>query len=163
VKQKEIKGIKREVINIRDYWTVLHGEPTNVIKTKEYKSLDELLSNIGKILNECINETPKPTPNEKKDKVVIKDVRPATAMKHRKKNPTDFKPLYIPELEDVWFCEPATIAWFVDGTKTVAIAGHGDKYDKETGLAICMLKRVLGNKEYRNIMDNWCYKKGSAN
>ena len=103
------------------------------------------------------------TPNEKKDKTVIKDVRPATAIKHRKKNPMDFEPLYMPELEDVWFYKPATIAWFADGTKTIAIAGHGDKYDKETGLAICMLKRVLGNKEYRKIMDTWCYKKGSAN
>jgi hypothetical protein len=163
VKQKEIKGIKREVINMRDYWTALHGEPTNVIKTKEYKSLDELFNDIGKILNECINETPKPTPNEKKDKVVIKDVRPATAIKHRKKNPTDFKPLYIPELEDVWFYEPATIVWFSDGTKSVAICGYDDTYDRETGVAICLCKRMLGNKEYRELMDEWCYKKENLN
>ena len=89
---------------------------------------------------------------------VIKDERPRL-VKHNKRNATEFKPLFIPKVQDVWFYEPATITWFEDGTKTVAVAGHGDKYDKEVGLAICMLKRVLGNKEYRKIMDKWCYKK----
>jgi len=98
----------------------------------------------------------------KENKKVIKDVRPATAKKHIR-GITNFKPLFIPKLKDVWFYKPATIAWFEDGTKTVAVAGHGDKYDKETGLAICMLKRVLGNKEYRRIMDEWCYKKENMN
>ena len=89
---------------------------------------------------------------KKKDAVAPRDV-----LRHRRKSKIKFTPLYMPKLEDVLFAPPATIAWFDDGTKTVAIAGHGDKYDKETGLAICMLKRVLGNKEYRNIMDKHCY------
>ena len=95
--------------------------------------------------------------SKKDDVVVIKDVRPREAIAYNKKNETKFKPLYIPKLKRVQFSPPATIAWFEDGSKSVAVAGHGDEYDKETGLAICMLKRVLGNKEYRRIMDEHCY------
>ena len=125
-------------------WKVL---PTNVADVENF------FNDIMNILNET---------DIKENKKVIKDVRPAIAKKHRK-GITNFKPLFIPKLKDVWFYKPATIAWFEDGTKTVAVAGHGDKYDKETGLAICMLKRVLGNKEYRKIMDEWCYKKENMN
>lgn len=77
---------------------------------------------------------------------------------YHKKDEQNFKPLYCPELKEVRFCDPATIAWFEDGSKTVAVAGHGDTYDKEVGLSVCMLKRVLGNKKYREIMDKYCYK-----
>ena len=119
--------------------------------------VESLFDDILKVLTE--DDTVK---QKKETKKIIKDVRPSKDKRYRN-GITNFKPLYIPKLKDVWFYKPATIAWFEDGTKTVAVAGHGDKYDKETGLAICMLKRVLGNKEYRNIMDNWCYKKESAN
>jgi hypothetical protein len=90
------------------------------------------------------------------NKVIIKDVRPRLE-KLDKKNERKFKPLYCPEIKNVMFNPPATIVWFEDGSKTTAVAGHGDKYDKEVGLATCMLKRVLGNQTYREIMDKWCY------
>ena len=82
---------------------------------------------------------------------------------YTKKDEKNFKPLFIPKIKDVMFRDPATIVWFEDGSKTVAVAGHGDVYDKEIGLAVCMLKRVLGNKEYRAIMDKWCYSKKVLN
>jgi hypothetical protein len=130
---------------MREYtWKV---SPTHVTEVENF------FNDIINILNDT---------DVKENKKVIKDVRPATAKKHIR-GITNFKPLFIPKLKDVWFYKPATIAWFEDGTKTVAVAGHGDKYDKETGLAICMLKRVLGNKEYRRIMDEWCYKKENMN
>ena len=105
----------------------------------------------------CKPQKPSKPKSKKDDVVVIKDVRPREAIAYNKKNETKFKPLYIPKLKRVQFSPPATIAWFEDGSKSVAVAGHGDEYDKETGLAICMLKRVLGNKEYRRIMDEHCY------
>lgn len=89
------------------------------------------------------------------DMVNIDTVKPAK--RYKKKDEKNFKPLCCPQLKEVRFCKPATIAWFEDGSKTVAIAGHGDKYDKEIGLAVCMLKRFLGNKTYREVMDKWCY------
>ena len=69
----------------------------------------------------------------------------------------------VPNVEKVLFRNPATIVWFSDGTKSVAICGYDDVYDKETGMAICLCKRMLGNKEYRELMDKWCYKKESFN
>lgn len=90
------------------------------------------------------------------NKVIFKDDRPKLEKLNRK-NEKKFKPLYCPEIKDVMFNPPATIVWFEDGSKTTAVAGHGDKYDKEVGLSVCMLKRVLGNQRYREIMDKWCY------
>ena len=122
----------------------------------------EIDAEIADMLTSLFNHTYKPQkpskPKSKKDDVVvIKDVRPREAIAYNKKNEPKFKPLYIPKLKRVQFSPPATIAWFEDGSKSVAVAGHGDEYDKETGLAICMLKRVLGNKKYRRIMDEHCY------
>lgn len=129
---------------------------------------DNDISNINKIISELLsvalddienNEKPKKK-SDKNDKVVIKDIRrPKEAVVYNKKDERNFKPLYLPKLKRVLFTSPATVAWFIDGSKTTAIAGHGDTYDKETGLAVCMLKRVLGNKEYRRIMDEYCYDK----
>ena len=115
---------------------------------------DALMSLFDSICKPQKPSKPKP---KKDDVVILKDIRPREAIAYNKKNETKFKPLYIPKLKRVQFSPPATIAWFEDGSKSVAVAGHGDEYDKETGLAICMLKRVLGNKEYRRIMDEHCY------
>lgn len=83
----------------------------------------------------------------------------STFKTYNKKNERKFTPLYLPEITEVLFNDPATIVWFEDGSKSVAIAGHDDKYDRETGLATCLIKRVLGNKRYRQIMDVYCYPK----
>lgn len=135
-------------------------------RTTRLYSEDPIFANINEIfkiidyLSDDIddnNDKNKKTKTEKPNVKVIKDVRPSVRTAYNKKNEKNFKPLFIPKIKDVMFRNPATIVWFEDGSKTVAIAGHGDKYDKEVGLAICMLKRVLGNKEYRAIMDKWCY------
>ena len=135
-------------------------------RTARLYSEDPIFTNINEIfkiidyLSDDIddnNDKNKKTKTEKPNVKVIKDIRPSVRTAYNKKNEKNFKPLFIPKIKNVMFRNPATIVWFEDGSKTVAIAGHGDKYDKEVGLAICMLKRVLGNKEYRAIMDKWCY------
>lgn len=83
--------------------------------------------------------------------------------RYNKKNEKNFEPLYFPEIKNVFFRNPATIVFFEDGSKTTAICGSDDKYDKEVGLTICMLKRALGNQKYRKIMDKWCYNKEQLN
>ena len=131
-------------------------------RTTRLYSEDPIFANINEIfkiidyLSDDIddnNDKNKKTKTEKPNVKVIKDIRPSVRTAYNKKNEKNFKPLFIPKIKNVMFRNPATIVWFEDGSKTVAIAGHGDKYDKEVGLAICMLKRVLGNKEYRAIMD----------
>lgn len=52
--------------------------------------------------------------------------------------------MYImPEIKKVIFNDPATIVYWTDGTKTVVKAGKDDIFDKETGLAMAIAKRVF--------------------
>ena len=45
----------------------------------------------------------------------------------------------------VVFNPPATIVLWEDGTKTVVKCGENDVYDPEKGLALCFMKKALGN------------------
>lgn len=78
----------------------------------------------------------------------------------------------VPKIKDVKFNNPATIVWWVDGTKTVVTCMDNvarvmvkDKdgndvvvrkprpantYDKYIGLAMCITKKALGNKSNFN-------------
>ena len=49
-------------------------------------------------------------------------------------------------IKEVIFNDPATIVIWSDGTKTVVKCQPGDVYSKETGLALCIAKKYLGNK-----------------
>lgn len=59
-------------------------------------------------------------------------------------------------LKRVVFHDPATIAFWEDGTKTVVKCCEGDQYNKETGLAMCVLKRLMGEAEYKKFFRRWC-------
>jgi hypothetical protein len=53
--------------------------------------------------------------------------------------------------------EPATIVFWNDGTKTVVKAQNGEPYDKEKGLAMCIIKKLCDNKgNFNNIFKKWC-------
>ena len=56
-------------------------------------------------------------------------------------------------IKDVIFNPPATIVLWKDGTKTVVKCQEDkDEYSKEIGLAMCICKKVYGNKgNYNNI------------
>lgn len=43
------------------------------------------------------------------------------------------------------FNPPATICYWTDGTRTVVKCQEGDTYSPEAGLALCYMKKVLGN------------------
>lgn len=56
----------------------------------------------------------------------------------------------------VIFNNPATIVFWNDDTKTVVKAQDGEKYDKEKGLAMCIVKKALGNKgNYYDVIKRW--------
>ena len=56
----------------------------------------------------------------------------------------------------VLFNAPATIVFWNDKTKTVVVAQNGEKFDKEKGLALCFMKKFLGNKgNYNNEFRKW--------
>ena len=60
------------------------------------------------------------------------------------------------KIERVIFNAPATIVIWADGTKTVVKCQDGDTYSEETGLALCIAKKALGNQgNYNDIFKQW--------
>jgi hypothetical protein len=152
----------RNEVNNMEHWTKLFGEPNHAVV--EITSADDLANAVGEFLSMLCgdvkeNEKPKKTVEKKPAKTIVKDIRPSVNRSQRKPEHNKFKPITVPKVVDVMFADPVTVTHFEDGTYTVAVAEHGDKYDKEVGLGVCMLKRILGNKRYRATMDKWCYAK----
>lgn len=66
------------------------------------------------------------------------------------KEPLDF--------ERIEFHDPATIVFWNDDTKTVVKTRHGDKFDKEKGLAMAIAKKVMGNtNKYYDVFEEFCF------
>jgi len=68
-------------------------------------------------------------------------------------------------IKQVIYRNPATIVFWSDGSKTVCKCSGGDKYNPETGLAICILKKMCGASSVKSTLTTWCpmeedYKKG---
>lgn len=56
------------------------------------------------------------------------------------------------EIKRVVFNDPATIVFWKDGTKTVVKCSKGDTFSKESGIAMCFMKKMYGNgNEYHKI------------
>ena len=61
------------------------------------------------------------------------------------------------KIKDVIFSDPATVVFWNDNTKTVVKTRGGEKYDKEKGLAMAIIKKITGNtSNYYNIFKEWC-------
>lgn len=50
------------------------------------------------------------------------------------------------DIKKVIFNNPATIVYWKDGTKTVVKCQDDDRFDKEKGLAMAIVKKLFGNK-----------------
>lgn len=62
----------------------------------------------------------------------------------------------VPAIDDVIFNGPATIVMWADGDKTVVKCQGGDNYSKETGLAMAISKKALGNKgRFNEVFKKW--------
>lgn len=63
------------------------------------------------------------------------------------------------EIKNVIFNDPATIVFWLDGTKTVVKAQKGEKFDPEKGLMAAITKKALGNEgKYYNKIGKWVKK-----
>ena len=88
--------------------------------------------------------------------------RPTTAKKEETKKPVDsFETKQSTnrrvKIKDVIFSDPATVVFWSDDTKTVVKTRGGEKYDKEKGLAMAIIKKITGNtSNYYNIFKEWC-------
>lgn len=59
-------------------------------------------------------------------------------------------------IKNVIFNDPATVVIWDDGSKTVVKCQPGDTYSKETGLALCIAKKYLGNKgNFNEVFKKW--------
>lgn len=54
-------------------------------------------------------------------------------------------------IKKVIYHDPATIILWRDGSKTVVKCAKGEKYDPEKGLAMALLKGIMGNEIYRTV------------
>ena len=65
----------------------------------------------------------------------------------------------MPKIKKVIFNDPATIVMWNDGTKTVVKCGTGDDFDPEKGVAMCVVKKTIGLKEFYKALnpayDRW--------
>lgn len=62
----------------------------------------------------------------------------------------------LPAIKNVYFNPPVTVVLWDDGTKTVVRCQNGDTYSKETGLALCMAKKAMGNDgKFNDIFKKW--------
>lgn len=60
------------------------------------------------------------------------------------------------EIKKVYFNDPVTVVIWADDTKTIVRCQEGDVYSKETGLALCIAKKALGNKSnFNNVFHKW--------
>lgn len=60
-------------------------------------------------------------------------------------------------IKKVIFNNPATIVLWEDGTKTVVKRQKGERWDKEKGLAMAIVKKISGNTgNYNDIFKKWC-------
>ena len=72
--------------------------------------------------------------------------------------PTDIRRL----IKNVKFNPPATIVFWTDNTKTV-VKCNGEEYDPEKGLAMCIFKKMLGNKgNYYEVFKKWLPKRDDS-
>lgn len=60
------------------------------------------------------------------------------------------------QIKKVIYNDPATIVLWNDGTKTVVKCQKGDTYNPELGLAMCIIKKLSGNKgNYNDVFNKW--------
>lgn len=62
----------------------------------------------------------------------------------------------LPNIKNVYFNKPVTVVLWDDGTKTIVRCQDGDTYSRETGLALCVAKKAMGNKSnFNDIFHKW--------
>lgn len=70
----------------------------------------------------------------------------------------------VDDIEKVIYHDPATIVKWKDGTKSVVKCqkDKGDTYNPEQGLAMCIVKKICGNKgNYNDIFTKWLPKENN--
>lgn len=68
----------------------------------------------------------------------------------------------LSRIKKVIYNGPTTIVLWHDGTKSIAKCDKKDlndgKYSKETGLMVCVLKKLLGNADFHAMLEKYAYR-----
>ena len=73
-----------------------------------------------------------------------------------REEPVKPRETYIPEIKNAYFNNPMTVVLWEDGTKTMVRCQEGDVYSAETGLALCIAKKAMGNMpNFNNVFKKW--------
>lgn len=146
-----IKGIP----HVTGIWTcVLH--PSSDVICKIEKDIDTMVSCIIEGLTECHQElhnsgATKYLTSEELIRIDHNSELMEKVMCAIKENTNNM------DIKEVIFNNPATIVKWEDGTKTVVKRQKGERWDKEKGLAMAMVKKMYGNKgNYNDIFKKWC-------
>ena len=57
----------------------------------------------------------------------------------------------------VIYNDPVTIVFWSDNTKTMCKCQEGDIYNKEMGLTLCVLKKIVGGDQVASLIKDWVY------
>ena len=69
---------------------------------------------------------------------------------------------HVDPVKKVVFNDPATVVYWIDGSKTVVKRSEDDRWDPEKGLLLCFMKRMFGNTgRFNDVLKEWM-KKGVA-
>jgi hypothetical protein len=58
-------------------------------------------------------------------------------------------------IKEMIYSDPATVVFWDDGTRTVCKAFETDEYNPESGLAMCIIKKLYGGSALKKILDAW--------
>ena len=79
--------------------------------------------------------------------VVVDGSRPNKTTKPQRKN------AILSKVDKVLFQDRATVVFWKDGTKTVVKCSDEETFDPEKGLAMAILKKLMGNKYYEDVKE----------
>ena len=123
-----------EVLNLDNAWAT-----TNTINSPNQFYDEDMLNYL---LSGIMNEKAKEAEKILEQKII-----------NKKKTKIDALRINIKE---VIFNDPAVIIKWKDGTKTVVKCQKGEKFDPEKGLALALVKYLMGNIGYYNtIFKDW--------
>lgn len=58
-------------------------------------------------------------------------------------------------IKEIIYSNPATIVFWSDGSRTVVRCSDTDTYSEEVGLVMCILKKQLGTKRFKQLLSSW--------
>lgn len=117
----------------------------------------------GKNLNGTLYLTPKVSISEEDGKrlvdTIVKKFTEVATKEKKKEN--SFGSFFYDEegnefyLKEVIYNAPVVACNWSDGTKTTSKCDMFDTYSVESGLTICVLKKLMGGKFFARLLENW--------